>query len=513
MIALATGVSGVDLAAASYRVALFRSSGLTLWDPNWYAGHWTLNYSLLFPPVAALIGIAATDVLCVALAAWAFDRLAVSHFGRLGRRGAIVFAAGTLVQVAVGRLPFLLGETLALLALLAVQPPSSTHPTQTVRSSARLGIALLLAIAAPLASPLAGAFLALAALAWLLGALPSWSFRAGALCAAASLPVVALELLFPGQGSQPFAPLNLAGMLVAVAALVLLLARGERTLRIGLALYAVALIGSYVLPSALGGNITRLGTSVGLGLLVCLPRKSIRHGTAGARRALLVAVALVPLALGQWSPSLAALGGGAVRSNSLAFFKPLLSYLLPHDHPLARVEVVPTKTHWEADYVARSLPLARGWERQLDTSENPIFYRPGLLTASTYRTWLRHNGVRYVALADVPLDYAGVHEARIVRSGVPGLRLVWHNRDWRVYALARATSIVSGAGRLLGEHGATIRLNASRPGLILVRVRYTSSWYVRSGDASLRESSGRWIAVQAHRVGPVTLAITLSSPL
>jgi hypothetical protein len=510
---LLTGVSGVDLASASYRVALFRSSGFTLWDPNWYAGHWTLNYSVLFPPVGALLGIAATDVLSAAAAAWAFDRLAVAHFGRLGRRGAIVFAAGTLVQVAVGRLPFLLGEAFGLLALLAAQPSAAIATARPARSAARMATATILAAAAGLASPLAGAFLALAALAWLLGALPRWSLRAGAIAAAASLPVIALELLFPGQGSQPFAPLNLVAMLVALAAVALLLAPAERTLRIAAGLYAVVLVASYLLPSALGGNITRLGTAVGLGLLACLPLAALKPARlSGAPRLLVFAVALAPLLLGQWSPALSALAGNAQRSNSPAFFKPLIAYLVPRDEPLARVEVVPTATHWEADYVARRLPLARGWERQLDTYDNPIFYRRGLLTPASYRAWLEHNGVRYVALPDVALDYAGVREGRLIRAGVPGLSLVWQNSDWRVYELSGASAIVSGPGRLRREHGATVDLLATRAESLLLRVRYSDAWHVDRGSATLSESRGGWIEVRARRPGPIVLTIKLDAP-
>jgi hypothetical protein len=448
-------------------------------------------------------------VLSVAGAAWAFDRLAITHFGpRLGRRGALVFAAGTLVQVAVGRLPFLLGEALGLLALLAAHPRANPAPA-TVRSAARMATAVILAAGAALASPLAGAFVALAALAWLLGALPRWSFRAGAILAAASLPVIALELLFPGQGSQPFAPLNLLGMLIALGALAVLLAPRERTLRIGLALYAVAVLASYLVPSALGGNVTRLGSAVGLGLLACV---SLGRGRTSGRRLAILAVALVPLLLAQWSPALPALAGRGDRSISAAFFQPLLGYLLPREYPLARVEVVPTARHWEADYVASRLPLARGWERQLDTHDNPIFYRHGLLTATTYRRWLVQNGVRYVALADVQLDYAGVVEGRLVRAGITGLTLVWHDHNWRVYKLAGTGGILQGAGQLLREHGSTIDLTASRPGRLLLRVHYSTAWHVDHGDASLRESLSGWITVLARRPGRIALAIKLPAP-
>ena len=42
--------------------------------------------------------------------------------------------------------------------------------------------------------------------------------------------------------------------------------------------------------------------------------------------------------------------------------------------PGERVEVAFTHNHWEAAHLATSVPLARGWERQLDEKANPLFY-------------------------------------------------------------------------------------------------------------------------------------------
>src|SRR5450631_212532 len=117
-LAIITGAQGVDLAAATYRVELFARSGLTLWDSQWYGGHWTFDYSVLFAPVGWLAGIPLMEVVCVTVATLAFDRLAVGRFGRAGRAGAIAFAVGTVVQVVIGQEPYLLGETVALGSLL-----------------------------------------------------------------------------------------------------------------------------------------------------------------------------------------------------------------------------------------------------------------------------------------------------------------------------------------------------------------------------------------------------------
>src|SRR5665213_3327338 len=166
LVVVLTGARGVDLAAATYRVELFARSGLTLWDSQWYGGHWTFNYSVLFAPIGWLAGIPLMEIACVAIAAWAFDRLAVARFGRAGRAGAIAFAVGTVVQVVIGQEPYLLGETIALVALLVARGP-------------RWPLALPLAVAASLASPLAGGFLAMAALAWMIGCWPERRWSAG----------------------------------------------------------------------------------------------------------------------------------------------------------------------------------------------------------------------------------------------------------------------------------------------------------------------------------------------
>ena len=50
---LLLGWRGVDLPAQLYRVASSKAHGLTIWDTQWYGGHWTLDYSVLFPALAA----------------------------------------------------------------------------------------------------------------------------------------------------------------------------------------------------------------------------------------------------------------------------------------------------------------------------------------------------------------------------------------------------------------------------------------------------------------------------
>ena len=481
------GWKGVDLPAQLYRVGLFQRQGLTLWDTQWYGGHWTLGYSVIFPPVAGLIGLRATEIVSAGIAALAFDRLVVGHFGPGARAGSVVFALGTLVPVAIGQVPFLLGEALALVALWA-----------SVRE--RRPLAILFALSAALASPLAGAFLVLGACAWLLGTWPAHRVSAGCVVGAAAIPIVALAAVFPGQGTMPFPVLDFVAEGTIFLAAALFIPGHERTLRIGAGLYVAAFVAEFVLPSALGGNIDRLGETLGLPLAVCI--------LWPARRVVLSALA-VPLFLINWGPAWSAVANRTNPSSKSKFFAPVLAYVQAHDNPLGRVEIVPTAAHWEAAYAAPSIPLARGWERQLDTADNPIFYAQGVLTPQTYRSWLVDNGVRFVALPDVKLDYAAVEEGRLVQEGVPGLQLVWRNTNWRVFEVQGSPGLVSGPARAVALRGDTILLDVTAPGTIHLKERYSPRWAVTKGVGCMHEDSGGWLSIQALRPGPMRAQLRL----
>jgi hypothetical protein len=483
LVASLEGWRGVDFSAQLYRIGLFHQQGLTLWDSQWYGGHWTLNYSVIFPPFAGVIGVQATEVLSAAVAAWAFDRLVVGHFGTSARVGSIIFAVGTLVQVAIGQLPFLLGEALALAAIWAA-------------TRRRWRLAAVLAVATPLASPLAGSFLVLAAVAWLLASWPQRRLALAALVAVAAVPVLALTLGFPGQGSMPFPAYDFGWLLGLFVIAVALTPRWERTLRIGALLYVVAIVLSFIVPSSMGGNISRLGECVGAPLAACL---------LWPHRRLLVPAAVVPLALLQWGPSVTSFTGHSDPSTQTRYFQPLMGFLAQHAQPAGRVEIVPTARHWEAADVAPYYPLARGWERQLDTADNPLFYAKGELDADSYRAWLLDNGVRYVALPDVKLDYAAVQEGRLVQAGVPGLVPVWHDRDWRVFEVAGSTGIVEGPARLVRMDGGSIMVDTSSPGVVLVRVRYNSRWTVAEGAGCIYGTPNGWTTLVANQAGPFHL--------
>ena len=486
---LLLGWRGVDLPAQLYRVALFHRDGLTLWDSQWYGGHWTLDYSVLFAPIAGVAGVDLTAVASAGLAAWAFDRLVIRHFGHTARVGSLVFAMGTAVQLAIGQLPFLMGEAFGLGACWAA-------------ASKRWLLAIALGIATSLASPLAGAFLALAVVAWLAATWHERRLGPALVVLAAAVPVGLAALVFPGQGFFPYPFGDFAFELAAGAVMWVLVPRRERALRIAVNLYVVATALSFVLPSAVGGNVGRLGECIAIPIAACV--------LWPWRRWLLVALAL-PMGLWQWTPAWAAMTNQISRDPSThqAYYDPLVAFLRANRDPVGRVEVVPTRYHWEAAYVAPAVALARGWERQLDTADNPIFYDKAQLDPASYRTWLIDNGVRYVALPDAPLDYAGLAESSLVSAGVPGLQPVWQDAHWRVFEVAGSPGIVSGPAHLVALDGGNVTLDLTAAGTALVRIHYTPHWKVVSGAACVHGTPDHWSEVEAGAAGRVQLQLRL----
>jgi hypothetical protein len=187
------------------------------------------------------------------------------------------------------------------------------------------------------------------------------------------------------------------------------------------------------------------------------------------------------------------------------YYRPLLRFLARQAGPPFRIEIPFTASHWEADVVGSRFALARGWERQLDIADNPIFYG-GRLDAATYRGWLHEDAIRFVALADAPLDSSAVREAALIRHGLPYLRLVMRSAHWQVYAVAHPTPIVSGVATLRTLGTDTLALTAGSPGAALVRVRFSPYWALGRGSGCVG-ADGPWTRLELTRPGPVALVM------
>jgi hypothetical protein len=482
------GWRGPDIPAQVYRVSLFRTHGFVLWDNGWYGGHYQLPYSVLFPPVGALIGLYGAATLSAAVAAWAFGVLIEDHFGRRAMAASILFAIGTAGPVAIGQLPFLAGEAVGLLALLAAQ---RRRPVPAV----------VLAIACPLMSPVAGAFLMLAIMAWALAAPHRSRLWLVALVGVIATPLLVLRLVFPSSGAFPFLGIDLA-LIVAICAIgYTWLPVTQRALRVGLVLYGLTAIVVFCVPNPIGGNIIRLTVGFGPAIIVAL---------ASLYRRRLLLVLTVPLLIWQLSPAVGAIVASTQdqTASALAYYQPLISEL-SHQPELGRVEIPFTRSHWEAAYVAPKIPLARGWERQTDMNDNPLFYDTDLLTAASYRTWLDESGVSWIALPDIDLDYSAQAEARLIEAGQSYLKPVWHNAHWQLFKVTSSPGLATGPARLVSLHPDQVVVDASSAGTTTLRVRYTPAFTVVSGPACVGPSKGPWTEIISNGAGRVVIDTTL----
>jgi hypothetical protein len=469
---------GGDLASQAYRAHI----GPVLWDNGWYGGHQMPGYSLLFPPLGALLGARLTGALAAVAAAALFERLALEHWGERARAGTLWFAVGTAANLVSGRMTFALGLALALGALLA-----------TTRG--RRGVAVALALLTSAASPVAAAFLALAAAAWWLVQRRPAAIPLGA---AALAPAAALAIAFPEGGRFPFVASSFWPALAVLAGVLLVIPRQEPVLRVGAALMALATAASFLIDNPLGGNAIRLATILAGPLVACLLWR---------RRPWVLAAMAVPLLCWQWvSPVTDWKRAAGDPSIHASYHAPLLAFLDRQDGPPFRVEIPFTAGHWEARWVAAAHPLARGWLRQLDTVRNPLFYDGRPLTGARYRRWLDDNAVRFVALPDVPLDASARAEGRLVRGGgVPGLREVWRARHWRVYEVSGARPLAAGAARAVALDAQRLTLRADRAGAVDVRVRFNPYWRLAGGRGCVERAPGGWTRVRVDGPGTVRL--------
>jgi len=504
-----------DLAAAAYRLTLFKHLGLAVYDEHWYAGHDLPGYSVLFPPLAWALGLRAVGALSVLASVACFEALAVAAYGRSARWAAALFALAAVGDVWIGRLAFALGVSFALAAVLA-------------RARGRGPIAALLAAASAAASPVAGVLLALVALTDALWRRSSRPLLV--LAAPAVVVVLALALLFPEGGYEPFPTVSFAATVGVVAAFALALPGGHGRLRLGAALYLLACVAFLLVHTPMGSNIERYAVLLAGPLLLCALVAARGEGDrAPARHARGAAPAWAPARAWPraWAPALAALalcawavwaGWGPLRetlavagsqSTGAAYYAPVERFLAAHAREPVRLEVPLTRTHWETAELAPRVSLARGWEKQLDTRYDAALLSPEL-SARSYERWLRRQAVGYVALPDAQPDPSSAREAALIRSGLPYLREVFASRHWRIYAVRAPTPLASGPGRLTSLGHESFALQARSPGSFLVRMRFTRYWTLTRGDGCVDRAAGGWTRVSARAPGALVVRARFS---
>jgi hypothetical protein len=464
---------GGDAAAHLYQTQVWRQHGWRLWDNFWYAGRYSqVNYSLLYYPLAALLGTAPVVCGSAAGAAAAFAQLVRRQWPTLAIGPSAAFAALIPLAVLAGTYPFLLALALGLATLAAAQ-------------AGRYRLALAATAATALAHPLALVFLA-AFLAGIAASSRGWWRRRGALLFAGGVvaigaaQAIALRAFAASGAYYPFDlrdALAIAGF-CAVGAALSWRVPGQRPLPALFACYGAVATAAWLVPSPIGSNAVRLLLLMGTPLL--LVPLAARH----FRPRVLTVACLAGALLWQALPAVAGWRAATgARASAESFWYPVEAFLDRHHDPAYRVEVVATVDNWEAFFLARrGVALARGWFRQDDWPENAALY--GNLTPARYQAWMRRMAVRYVLLPDDPLDQSAHAEAALLRAGA-GLQTVARLGGWTVYELPDATPIATPRRdvRVLSLTADTITLRVQRPGRYQLRLRYTPYWRVVRGRA------------------------------
>jgi hypothetical protein len=490
------GPPGSDLAAHAYQRTVFLEHGFTLWNNFWYAGRYSfVSYSVIYYPLAALLGIRLLAVATIALAALAFTAVLWREWGpttRWSSRSFAVVWAGIVLSAAF---PFALGFALALLAIWALQAG---------RRWRFAALATLSLAASPVAFLLLVVVLAGVALARHASVPANWVPYAA--IAVAGTAELVLWRLFPGGGAYPFSFAEIAAGVVFCLLGLAFTWRVEsaRVLRFVFAVYLVASVVSYLVPSAIGENIERLRyVAIPLAVLVL----SLRRW-----RPLLPGLAVIALAI-SWnlSPLAASYASGKADVTAKKSAWPAaIAFLHAHLGPSYRVEAVDTSGHWPAVYLADArIPLARGWFRQDDFPQNEVLYSK--LGAKTYLAWLRGLGVRYVVLSSAPPDYSARAEAALIRSGRAGLQPVFFTSELTVYAVPKPRSIVTGPDkpRLVMLTQERIGVAVHRGGDYRIAVRWSPYW--RASGGCLSEGKDQMLRLQTRAARHVTIVFQVNA--
>jgi hypothetical protein len=491
-----------DMAAHTYRTWLWHQVGFATWNAQWYGGHHMAGYSMLYPPLAALAGTRLVGVVAAVAAVGLFAVLArrMAPTPTAGALAAWLFLGGVMSNVVIGRMPFTLGIALAVGAWACSR-------------RSRLAAAVL-SLASVWASPVAGVFLCVAAVAMLAGArfrgdaprVPADWRTALALGGPAVLGGVTMATLFPEGGSDHFIGSAFWPMLLICLGALALVDPTRRTAIWAAGIYVAILVAAFAIPNSLGQNALRPGVVLGPALLVLFARPR-------APRSAIVVIAVALLYL-QWLPAVRAVEEArGDPSTHAAFHDEVLRFLQPRAQPGERLEVPLTRNHWEATYLAQDYPLARGWHRQLDRKVNPLFYdSKHPLTTEDYEHWLRENAVRWVALPNAPLDFSAQAEKQLLLDGLPFLKPVHESADWRIWEVLDTEPPVSGAARLTAAGADGFDLEATKPGPVIVRQHMTPYWTVADGDGCVsKDGDSGWTRVDVRRAGMVKVRARFSA--
>ncbi|MCM3264629.1 MULTISPECIES: MFS transporter [Streptomyces] len=481
--------SGGDLAAQDAWAEFVGRHPDSAYNLAWYGGMHPVSYSMVSPYLMSLLGVRTTMMIAGTVSAGLLTLVLVrSRRVRNPLWAALVGVFGLLCNAASGRVTFGLGTMFGLGAVAAVfcWPYRWRH-----KRWAKALVAAPLAALATMSSPVAGLFVGLVAVALFLQKRRPGAWALGL---APTAVVAASALLFPFSGTQPMAfGSAVLPLLYAVLGAVLVPKRWK-TVRITSWVYALFVVGVWLISSQIGSNITRLamlfaGVVLAAALPFTVPRTRKWYATVLALVGFVVWIGIKSV------DDVVHTAPAASWSRELA---PLVHQLQKAGAQKGRVEVVPASSHREASALAPYVNLARGWNRQADIERNPLFY-DDTLNAENYHEWLRRWAVHYVVLPKGEPDGDGGHRERdLVLGGLPYLKQIWGDANWRLYAVTDPTPLAEPDAVVQRAEQGELTLEVRKPGRILIRVPY-SPWLSLVDDNGKKLKAPQETEASKHR--------------
>ncbi|WP_208879242.1 MFS transporter [Streptomyces sp. PBH53] len=458
--------SGGDLAAQDAWAEFVGRHPDSAYNLAWYGGMHPVSYSVVSPYLMSVLGVRTTMMIAGTVSAGLLTLVLIRSRAVKNPLWAALAGVFALICNAIsGRVTFGLGTMFALGAVAAV----FCWPYRwRYKRWAKALVAAPLAALATMASPVAGLFVGLVAVALFLQKRRPGAWALGL---APSAVVAVSAWLFPFSGTQPMGFGSVVLPLLYGLLCLFLVPKEWVTVRLTAAVYSLGVVLVWLISSQIGSNISRLPMLfAGATLIAVLPY------TVPKTRKWYVTV-LAFLGFVGWIgfksvDDIIHTAGAASLSRELA---PLVNELQEVGAAKGRVEVVPARSHREASGLAPYVNLARGWNRQADMERNPLFY-DDTLNSANYHEWLQRWAVHFVVLPKgEPDGDGGQRERQLLRRGLPYLKQIWGDANWQLFKMTDPTPLAEPNAVVDRAEQGEMTLRVSKAGRILIRIPY-SPW-------------------------------------
>ncbi|MFF9816540.1 MFS transporter [Streptomyces sp. NPDC014006] len=458
--------SGGDLAAQDAWAEFVGRHPDSAYNLAWYGGMHPVSYSVVSPYLMSVLGVRTTMMIAGTVSAGLLTLILIRSRAVRNPLWATMAGVFALICNAIsGRVTFGLGMMFALGAVAAVfcWPYRWRH-----KRWAKALCAAPLAALATMASPVAGLFVGLVAVALFLQKRRPGAWALGI---APSAVVAVSAWLFPFSGTQPMSFGSASLPLLFSAIVYFAVPRTWRTVRFTAAVYGLAVLLVWLISSQIGSNITRLAMLfAGVALVAALP-----FTVPKSRKWYAVVVAFVGFVGWIGYKTVDDIIHTAPAANWSRELAPLVNQLQQVGAEKGRVEVVPARSHREASALAPYVNLARGWNRQADMERNPLFY-DDTLNSANYHEWLQRWAVHYVVVPkDEPDGDGGQRERALVQRGLPYLQQIWGDDQWQLFRVTDPAPLAEPDAVVVRAEQGEMTIQVSKPGRILVRIPY-SPW-------------------------------------